>query len=102
MAPPAPALRNQYTKVLMLPRPPSRTLSALMTVLYSASATLSAAFLGATTLATLSYESMAHTHLHSPSAALDALAALAGVKSGLQVYSLRMRSMILGLTLSLS
>jgi hypothetical protein len=34
------------------------------------------------------------THLHRPSAADDALAAVAGVKSGLEVYSLRMRSMI--------
>ena len=77
-------------------------LSAAMTELYVPSASASAAFLGATTLATLSYESMAHTHLHSPSAALEALAALAGVKSGLHVYSLRIRSMIAGLTLSLS
>jgi hypothetical protein len=34
------------------------------------------------------------TYLHKPSAALDALAALAGVKSGWQVYFSRMRSMI--------
>ena len=39
---------------------------------------------------------------HLTSAALDALAALAGVKSGLHVNSLRMRSMMAGLTLSLS
>mmetsp|Transcript_14878 Transcript_14878/g.35910 ORF Transcript_14878/g.35910 Transcript_14878/m.35910 type:complete len:233 (+) Transcript_14878:441-1139(+) len=60
-------------------------LSAAMIVEYSSSASASASFLGSTNLATLSYESMAHTHLHSPSAALDALAALAGVKSGLEV-----------------
>ncbi len=34
------------------------------------------------------------TYLHRPSAALDAFAALAGVKSGSDVYSLRIRSMI--------
>lgn len=42
-----------------------------------------------TSFATMSYLSMAHTQEHKPSAALDALAALAGVKSGLEVYSRR-------------
>ena len=36
------------------------------------------------------------THLHSPSAALEALAALAGVNSSLEMYLLRMSSMIRG------
>jgi hypothetical protein len=44
---------------------------------------------------------MAHTHLHRPSAALEALAALAGVKSGLDVYVLRILAIILGAMLSL-
>eukprot|EP00983_Pelagomonas_calceolata_P097262 1158225-Pelagomonas_calceolata.AAC.5 len=34
------------------------------------------------------------THLHNPSAALDAFAAFAGVKSGWLIYFSRMRSMI--------
>mmetsp|Transcript_27175 Transcript_27175/g.68385 ORF Transcript_27175/g.68385 Transcript_27175/m.68385 type:complete len:285 (+) Transcript_27175:3257-4111(+) len=76
--------------------------SSFITSSYSACAISRLARLGATTLATLSYESMAHTHLHMPSAALEALAALVGVKSGLEVYVLRMASMTLGGTLSLS
>jgi hypothetical protein len=44
---------------------------------------------------------MAHTHLHRPSAALDAFAALAGVKSGSDVYVLRMAPITLAGMLSL-
>ena len=70
--------------------------------LYSDSATLSAAFLGATTFATRSYTSIAQIHLHMPSHADDAFAIFSGVKSSFGMYSLRMRFMILGGMLSLS
>ena len=76
--------------------------SAACTSLNSACATSSAACFGATTLATFSYWSIAQTHLQRPSAAADALAALVGVKSALEVYVLRMVSMILGGMWSLS
>jgi len=46
--------------------------------------------------------SIAHTHLHIPSAAADALAALSGVKSSLVMYFSRILAMIFGGMLSLS
>ena len=52
----------------------------------SASASASLAFLGATTLATRSYTSMALTHLHSPSQAVDADLITSGLKSGFVQY----------------
>jgi hypothetical protein len=57
-------------------------------------------FLGATTLATFSYLSIAITHLHKPSAAVEAVLILAGSNSGLSVYSLRIFAMIGGAILS--
>ena len=56
------------------------------TSLNSASASASLARLGATSLATRSYTSMAHTHEHNPCAALDAFLITSGSKSGLVVY----------------
>ena len=61
---------------------------------------LSLIFLGATTRATLSYRSIAITHLHRPSAAVEAVLILAGSNSGLDVYSLRILAMIVGWMLS--
>uniref|UniRef100_A0A1A9WFF0 Uncharacterized protein n=1 Tax=Glossina brevipalpis TaxID=37001 RepID=A0A1A9WFF0_9MUSC len=48
---------------------------------YSFSAAANFAFLGATTLATLSYKSIAIIHWHKPFAALEALATILGSKS---------------------
>mmetsp|Transcript_24182 Transcript_24182/g.45892 ORF Transcript_24182/g.45892 Transcript_24182/m.45892 type:complete len:318 (+) Transcript_24182:74-1027(+) len=76
--------------------------SPFITSSYPASATASSAFLGATTLATTSYLSIAHTHLHNPFAASDALAAFSGVKLSSVMYFSRMRPMSFGLMLSLS
>lgn len=48
--------------------------------LYSFSACAKACFFGATTLATLSYLTIAMTHLHNPSAAVEAVFTLSGSK----------------------
>ena len=56
--------------------------SESMATRYSSSATLSAAFLGATTLATASYLSSAITHLQRPSHARDACRMRSGTNSG--------------------
>lgn len=63
-----------------------------MTSSYCASASASLACFGATTLATFSYLSIACTHLHMPSAALEAFFATSGVKAGSLVYFLRIAS----------
>lgn len=54
--------------------------------LSSASASASLAFLGPTILMTRSYTSMARTHLHSPSHALDTFFTICGWKSLSGIY----------------
>ena len=78
------------------------TFSAAMMALYSSSAAASAIFLGSTTFATRSYESIAPIHLHRPSAAEAAFAAFSGVKFSLAMYFSRSFSIIRGSMLSLS
>lgn len=73
-----------------------------MVAAYSLSAISSLAFLGATSLATTSYMSMAMIHLHRPSAAEEALATTLGLKSLFGRYSLRIFAISAGGMLSLS
>ena len=68
----------------------------------SPSAPFNFIFFGATTLATLSYLSIATTHLHRPSAAVDAVLILTGSNSGFVTYSLRIFPTYVGFILSCS
>mmetsp|Transcript_7116 Transcript_7116/g.22147 ORF Transcript_7116/g.22147 Transcript_7116/m.22147 type:complete len:219 (+) Transcript_7116:3558-4214(+) len=73
-----------------------------MTSSYAASASFNASCFGATIFATLSYLSIAQTHLHKPSAALDAFAAFSGVNNGFEMYTDRIFCMTFIGMLSLS
>ena len=68
---------GRHARLTRGPQPPSLTCAAASCSV----ASLRAARLGATVLATVWYTAMARTHLQRPSAALDALAIFSGSKS---------------------